>query len=78
MAYTPKAWADGELITAEDLNDLEQSLASTSAKADATEATVDQIKLANVSAGEGAPSGAAPVGWRYLDLATGDIYRMEA
>lgn len=92
MAYDQKTWADGELVTAEDLNRIEQGLQATSALAEgtasrvdgveadlaATAGTVDQIKLANVSAGEGAPTGAAPVGWRYLDLATGDHYRMEA
>lgn len=70
-AYTPNEWVTGELITAEDLNRLEQAVAETSA-------TVDKIKLANQSAGEGAPSGTAPVGWIYTDLATGDVYRMEA
>lgn len=44
----------------------------------AVTATVDQIKLANQSAGEGAPSGTAPVGWVYTDITTGDVYRMEA
>lgn len=41
-------------------------------------ATVDKIKLTNQSAGEGAPTGTAPVGWVYTDLTTGDVYRMEA
>lgn len=78
MPYTPRAWADGELVTAEDLNRIEQGLAATSAKADATAETVDKIKLANQSAGTGAPTGTAPIGWHYTDIATGDIYRMEA
>lgn len=71
MAHEARQWADGELVTAEDLNRLEQGLE------EVTE-TVDKIKLANQSAGEGAPTGAAPVGWIYTDIATGDIYRMEA
>lgn len=78
MAYDPRTWADGELVTAEDLNRVEQGLSVTAAKADATAATVDQIKLTNQSAGEGAPTGTAPPGWVYTDLSTGDIYRMEA
>lgn len=78
MAFDPKTWADGELITAEDLNRLEQAVDAVDAKADATAVQVDQIKLANQSAGEGAPTGTAPVGWIYTDLATGDVYRMEA
>lgn len=78
MPYTPRSWADGELVTAEDLNRLEQGLAATTTKADATAEQVDKIKLANQSAGTGAPTGAAPVGWIYTDIATGDIYRMEA
>ncbi|MGO2360398.1 MAG: hypothetical protein ACTH6N_04625 [Brachybacterium tyrofermentans] len=99
MAYESRQWADGELVTAEDLTRIEQGLQATSELAEgtatrvdgvetdlaattaagaSTAATVDNIKLANVSAGEGAPAGAAPVGWRYIDLATGDHYRMEA
>lgn len=99
MAHSARNWANGELVTAEDLNRIEQGLQATSELAEAAAvriddveadlvtttaaaitaaATVDQIKLANVSAGEGAPSGTAPVGWRYIDLATGDHYRMEA
>ena len=78
MAYESRQWADGELVTAEDLTRIEQGLEATSAKADATAAQVDQIKLANQSAGTGAPTGSAPVGWVYTDLSTGDIYRMEA
>lgn len=92
MVYDPKTWATGELITAEDLNRLEQAvdatdaaqaltaeqLAALTSRTTAVEGTVDKIKLANVSAGEGPPSGDAPVGWRYFDLATGDTYRMEA
>lgn len=62
---------DFAVLVAEDLNGLE-------ARTAAVEATVDQIKLANQSAGEGAPTGTAPVGWVYTDIATGDIYRMEA
>ena len=73
-----KTWVVGELITAEALNALEQGLVDVEAQASATAAQVDQIKLANQSAGEGAPTGTAPVGWVYTDLATGDIYRMEA
>lgn len=60
------------VLIAEDL------VADHGARLSAVEATVDQIKLANQSAGEGPPSGTAPVGWIYTDLATGDIYRMEA
>lgn len=78
MAYESRQWADGELVTAEDLTRIEQGLEATSAKADATAAIVDGIKLANQSAGTGAPTGSAPVGWVYTDLATGDIWRMEA
>lgn len=55
---------DFAVLVAEDLNQLA--------------ATVDKIKLANQSAGEGAPTGTAPVGWVYTDLTTGDVYRMEA
>lgn len=55
---------DFAVLVAEDLNELA--------------ATVDKIKLANQSAGEGPPSGTAPEGWVYTDLSTGDIYRMEA
>ena len=73
-----KTWVVGELITAEALNALEQGVEDLESRADSVEATVDQIKLANQSAGEGAPTGTAPVGWVYTDLATGDIYRMEA
>lgn len=78
MPYTPRDWSDGELVTAEDLDRIEQGLAATTAKADATAEQVDKIKLANQSAGTGAPTGTAPVGWVYTDLATGDVYRMEA
>lgn len=99
MAYESRQWADGELVTAEDLTRIEQGLqatselaestasrvttaeqglASTKAKADTTAETVDKIKLANQSAGTGAPTGTAPTGWVYTDIATGDIYRMEA
>lgn len=76
---------DFALVVAEDLNGLEQRVDAVEATAEqtaqqvaATAATVDQIKLANQSAGTGAPTGAAPIGWVYTDLATGDIYRMEA
>lgn len=78
MAFESRQWADGELVTAEDLNRVEQGLQATSEMAEATAATVDKIKLANQSAGTGAPSGTAPVGWVYTDIVTGDIYRMEA
>ncbi|GAA1333958.1 hypothetical protein GCM10009592_28790 [Brachybacterium rhamnosum] len=78
MPYTARDWTDGELVTAEDLDRIEQGLAATTAKADATAATVDGIKLANSSMGTGAPTGTAPVGWYYTDVATGDVYRMEA
>lgn len=78
MAYAPKDWVEGELITAEDLDRIEQGLAATSAKADATAEQVEKIKLANSSMGTGAPAGTAPIGWHYTDLATGDVYRMEA
>ncbi|MDN5686462.1 MAG: hypothetical protein L0G94_07225 [Brachybacterium sp.] len=71
-------WASGELITAERLNETVQAVAEVDAKATATASQVDQIKLANSSMGEGAPSGAAPVGWWYEDVTTGDVYRMEA
>ncbi|MDO5663004.1 MAG: hypothetical protein Q4G40_09935 [Brachybacterium sp.] len=88
----PKRWADGELVTAEDMNRLEarvsavgdagaltaEELAALKGRTTTVEGTVDRIKLANISAGEGPPSGDAPVGWTYLDLATGDHYRMEA
>ncbi len=60
------------LVTAEDLT------AAHEQRLTAVEATVDQIKLANQSAGTGAPTGTAPIGWVYTDIATGDIYRMEA
>lgn len=73
-----KTWVTGELITAEELNALEQGLAATTAKSDATAEQVDKIKLANQSAGTGAPTGTAPQGWIYTDIATGDVYRMEA
>ena len=99
MAYEPRQWTDGELLTAEDLARLEQGLQAAAALADGTAARVDavesdlaattaagaataqqvdQIKLANQSAGQGAPTGTAPLGWVYTDLATGDTYRMEA
>ena len=99
MAYEPRQWTDGELVTAEDLTRIEQGLQATAALADgtaarvdavesdlaattaagaATAAQVDQIKLANQSAGSGAPTGTAPVGWVYTDITTGDVYRMEA
>lgn len=78
MAYIARDWADGELVTAEDLTRIEQGLAEVHTKADTTAAQVDQIKLANQSAGTGAPTGTAPIGWIYTDIATGDIYRMEA
>lgn len=78
MAFESRQWAEGELVTAEDLNRLEQGLQATSELAESTAATVGKIKLANQSAGEGAPTGDAPEGWVYTDLSTGDIYRMEA
>lgn len=74
------------LVTAEELLEdhgarlaaVESTVTAHASRLDAVEATVDRIKLANQSAGEGAPTGAAPVGWVYTDLTTGDIYRMEA
>ena len=72
MAFDPKTWANGELITAEDLNRIELAVDAVDAKAEATAATVDQIKLTNTSAGEGAPTGTAPTGWVYTDIATGE------
>lgn len=62
---------DFAVLVAEDLNDLETRTA-------VVEATVDKIKMANSSQGEGAPAGTAPAGWWYTDVATGDVYRMEA
>jgi hypothetical protein len=59
------------VLVAEDLNALE-------ARTSQVEATVDRIKQANTSMGQGAPTGTAPVGWWYQDITTGDIYQMEA
>lgn len=73
-----KTWVTGELITAEELNRVEQRVDDLVERAGEVEEVVDRIKLANQSAGEGAPTGAAPEGWVYTDLTTGDIYRMEA
>lgn len=78
MAFESRQWADGQLVTAEDLNRIEAGLQATSELAESTAAQVDKIKLANQSAGTGAPTGTAPVGWVYTDIATGDVYRMEA
>lgn len=60
------------VLTAEDL------IAGQESRLAAVEETVDNIKLANNSKGEGAPTGTAPVGWYYEDVTTGDLYRMEA
>lgn len=60
-----------EVVTTEDLDVLDGRLT-------AVEQTVEKIKLTNQSAGEGAPTGTAPVGWVYTDITTGDVYRMEA
>lgn len=73
-----KTWVTGELITAEELNRVEQRVDDLVERAGQVEEVVDRIKLANQSAGEGAPTGDAPEGWVYTDLTTGDIYRMEA
>lgn len=70
MAYTAKDWNDGELVTAEDLDRIEQGIQQ-------VHQIVDGIKLANSSMGTGAPTGTAPVGWWYTDTSTGDVYRME-
>lgn len=78
MPYTARDWSDGELVTADNLDRIEQGLAATTAKADATAVTVDGIKLANASVGSGPPTGTAPVGWYYTDITTGAVYRMEA
>lgn len=62
---------DLAIVIAEDIDGIDQRLT-------AVEGTVDKIKMANTSIGTGAPTGTAPVGWYYTDLATGDVYRMEA
>ncbi len=80
------AGAMDRLVTAEDLlaahgtrlAEVESTVTAHAARLSAVEATVDQIKLANTSAGTGAPTGTAPIGWVYTDITTGDIYRMEA
>lgn len=82
MAYTARDWADGELVTAEDLDRIEQGLAAVHTKADTTAAVVDQIKFSNTSSGVGPPTpemaASHPVGWWYIDRSTGDEYRNEA
>ena len=78
MAYSAKDWSDGELVTAEDLDRIEQGLQQVHQKADTTATVVDGIKLANSSMGTGAPTGTAPVGWHYTDVTTGDVWKMEA
>lgn len=78
--------AMARLVTAEDLlaahgqrlSVVESTVAAHAGRLSAVESTVDKIKLANQSAGTGPPSGTAPVGWVYTDIATGDVYRMEA
>lgn len=39
---------------------------------------IDATKLANSSVGTGAPAGTAPLGWHHTDVATDNVYRMEA
>lgn len=52
MPYTPHDWTDGELVTAEDLDRIEQGLAATTAKAEATAGTsVAATRGAGASAG---------------------------
>lgn len=58
--------------------DLEDFAVLVAEDIDQLAATVDKIKMANSSQGEGAPTGSAPTGWWYTDVTTGDVYRMEA
>ena len=68
LGTTADAAIGGLVVTAEDLDD----------RLSVVESQVDAIKLSNSSMGEGAPTGAAPVGWWYTDIVTGDVYKMEA
>lgn len=49
MPYTPRSWADGELVTAEDLNRLEQGLAAAASAAETV--TVTATRGTGASAG---------------------------
>lgn len=66
------------VVTAEQLTAFHARIDKAEASTAAVASTVEKIKLANVSAGSGAPKMEAPVGWVYEDIATGDIWQMEA
>ncbi|WP_087485564.1 hypothetical protein [Brachybacterium massiliense] len=91
MTYTPRSWADGELVTAEDLNRIEQGIEATDAdldgKADTTDPrlsdarppTAHQHPVSDVTGLQAALDAlGASTGVRVIDLIDGTVWQSRA